>query len=152
MHMSLTFIGPAGSCELPWIQYALLYDNIEHHLKGKQQGAVFTELHRVGEALGGRSVTVSASGLASELQQAKPLCDLPGTQLALSLRTKTVLFNLLSEPSPCSSTELIGPRLRLPWVPSDMSSLGSIFEPVITRLLAITQDASDTDQVEIIDS
>ena len=98
------------------------------------------------------SLALAASGLASELQQAKPLCDLPGTQLALSLRTKTVLFNLLSEQSPCSSTELIGQRLRLPWVPPDMSNLGSIFDSVITRLLAITQGASDTDSVEIIDS
>lgn len=150
--MSLTFIGPAGSCELPWIQYALLYDNIEHHLKGKEPAATFIELHRVGEALGGRTVTVSATGLANELRQAQVLCDLSGDQLAISLRTKTVLFNLLTEQPPRSSTELVGPRLRLPWLPADITTLGSIFGPVIAHLLAITKEADDSDVVEVIDS
>lgn len=96
--MSLTLIGPAGSCELPWIQYALFQGNIEHHLKGPETGATFSELYHVSDAVGGPSIATSAARLHQELLAAQVLCDWPVEKLAISARTKAILFVPLADP------------------------------------------------------
>lgn len=150
--MSLTFIGPAGSCELPWIQYALLQDNVEHHLKGTETDAAFSELHHVGDAVGGPSVITSAARLHQELLAAQVLCDWSVEKLAISARTKAVLFDPLADLPVGVDTEALSPLQRLPGISPVSQTLGDVFGTLITMLLQITQGASTTDQLEIIDS
>jgi hypothetical protein len=148
--MSITFIGPSGSCEFPWVQYALLRDNVLHHFERSDVSASFSELHRIAEATGGRRVSASAARLREQIARAQALCILPIAKLAISAWTRAVLFPksgvLLS-----GSTELIGPQVSLPWVSGNPQTLGDIFGNVCSGLLEITKYATDSDVVEVID-
>lgn len=147
--MSMTFIGPAGSCEFPWIQYALLQDNVQHHFKQTRKPELFRELHRVGEALGGRTVTVSAARLREELSHAQALCIVPVEKLAISAQTQAVLS--VHERQAEAPTEPASPWQRLPWTIAEPRLLGDIFGNLVAGLLDITRGAGEADLVEIID-
>lgn len=69
--MSLCFTGPSGSVEQRWIVYALLRDNIEHHLENGRPGPAFEFIHSVGAALGGGTVVLNALRLRSEMGRAR---------------------------------------------------------------------------------
>ncbi len=148
--MSLTFIGPAGSCEFPWIQYAPLHDNVLHHFKYQEQEDKFCELHRAGEAVGGRAVRVSAMRLREELSQAQALCVVPVEKLAISAQTQAIL-SLQTDGRTDGLSELASPWLRLPWTIAEPRSLGDIFGNLVAVLLDITSGAKESDLVEIID-
>ena len=151
--MSMIFIGPSGSCEFPWIQYALLRDNITHYFGSKGRAGGFSELQRAGEALGGRAVTASAMRLREEMARAQALCLLTLDKLAISDRTKDVFFlHRMPAHPPFLSTQLAGLDLQLPWSGGEARSLGDVFGTLIESLLAITQGARDTDVVEVIDN
>jgi hypothetical protein len=47
--MSLAFSGPGGSLEVRWIVYALLRDNVQHHLEGGKPSAAFSAVHETSE-------------------------------------------------------------------------------------------------------
>lgn len=150
--MSMIFIGPAGSCEFPWIQYALLRDNIAHYFEQKGKGESFSELQRAGEALGGRAVTASALRLREEVSKAQALCLLTVDKLAISDHTKDVLFLHLMPAQPSlQSLQIDGFDLQLPWSGGEPRLLGDVFGNLIESLLAITQGAQDKDVVEVID-
>jgi len=148
--MSITFIGPAGSCEFPWVQFALLRDNVMHHFERCDVSVSFSELHRIAEATGGRKVTASAARLREQVARAQALCILPIAKLAISAWTKAVLLPksgmLLN-----SSTEIIGAQVSLPWVSGTPQTLGDIFGNVCSALLEITKYATESDVVEVID-
>ena len=148
--MSMTFIGPAGSCEFPWIQYALLHDNVLHHFKHTEEAVRFREIHRVGKALGGRTVTVSAMRLREELSHAQALCIVPVEKLAISAQTQAILSVQTAQQSD-GLPELKSPWLRLPWTIAEPRSLGDIFGNLVAGLLDITSGAKESDLVEIID-
>lgn len=151
--MSMIFIGPSGSCEFPWIQYALLRDNVAHYFGQKGKVEAFSELQRAGEALGGRAVTASALRLREEVSRAQALCLLTVDKLAISDRTKDVLFlHPMSAQPPSQPTQIVGSDLQRPWCGGEPRSLGDVFGNLIESLLAITQGAQDRDIVEVIDS
>ena len=148
--MSITFVGPAGSCEFPWIQYALLRDNVLHHL-GK--GAItqeFQEIYRIGDTLGGVQIVLSAQRLHDQVKQAQELFALDITCLAVSARTKAVISMDIDLPAG-PPTAIIGTSLNLPWLRDDMQTLGDVFGRLATKLLAITEGATETDVVEVMD-
>lgn len=151
--MSMTFIGPSGSCEFPWIQYALLRDTLLHHFGATEPRMAFSELERAGAALGSRSATTSALRLRREVERAQPLCLMASDKLAISDRTKDVLFlHCMPASPPRDGTHLVGTELHLPWVGDEARSLGDVFGNLVEALLDITRDAQDTDIVEVIDS
>lgn len=151
--MSMTFIGPSGSCEFPWIQYALLRDNVLHYFGATGTATTFSELQRAGEALGGRTVTASALRLREEVARAQALCLLPVDKLAISDRTRDILcLHLGPASSPKQPTQIVGLDLQLPWIGGELRSLGDVFGNLVEGLLEITRDAQDTDIVEVIDS
>lgn len=151
--MSLTFIGPSGTCEFPWIQYALLRDNLFHYFERTQSSGSFPELRRAGEALGGQTVTASAVRLRDEAARAQALCSLAVEKLAISSVTKYILLmHADPQPPPELPTEVVGLKIELPWLGGEAKSLGDVFGNLIAGLLDITRGANDTDQVEIIDS
>lgn len=149
--MSISFLGPRGSCEVPWIHYALLRDNVLHHLDHGTPSDTFSELYRVGQVLGGTNLFLRATKLDEELRQARTLCAEPIEQLALSARTRAVLT--LKEDLPSGPpTAIVGLGFGLPWLPRGAEKLGDVFGPLIDSLLAITQDASETDTIEVAES
>ncbi len=148
--MSIAFVGPAGSCEFPWIQYALLRDNILHHLGKGALTPEFQEVYRIGEALGGVQIVISAQRLHEQLKMAQELCALDISTLAVSARTKAVITMDIDLPAGPPTT-VIGVSLNLPWLSGDMQTLGDVFGRLVTKLLAITQGATETDVVEVVD-
>jgi hypothetical protein len=88
--VSLTFDGPGGSFERRWIVYAMLRDNVQHHLEGGEPTPAFQHLHQLGDALSSGSVSVPALALRGELERLAGLLERPLSQLAVSLRTRAV--------------------------------------------------------------
>ena len=56
-----------------------------------------------------------------------------------------------TDPELGTPTEIVGPRLRLPWTVAEPRSLGDIFGNLVTGLLEITRGAKESDTVEVID-
>lgn len=149
--MSITFIGPAGSCEFPWIRYALLRDSVLHHYDHGQMSPSFSELYRVGDALGGRRLSLPARNLRAQLTRAQALCMLSISNLAVSARTKAVI-GLTPDVQDGPVTQLIGPNLHRPWLSGELQTLGDVFGQLIRDLLQITSGSSLSDVVEVVDS
>jgi hypothetical protein len=149
--MSITFIGPSGSCEVPWIRYALLRDNILHHLDHGAPSAAFSEVYRISQVLGGKPLILPAIQLREEISRARSLCLVPIDQMAMSARTRAVLS--LEEDLPSvPPTFIVGSPTQLPWISGDPSRLGDIFGSLVESLLSLTRDATDTDTVEVLES
>jgi hypothetical protein len=150
--MSLCFAGPGGEVEQRWIVYALLRDNIQHHIERGRPTPAFEEIHRVAQALGGGQVTLSAIRLRSELERAQAsLGQRPISELAISVRTRAVLYGMWPLPE-TDSTIVVGadPRV-IPWLPSRDCTLDEVFGNLIRRLLAVSGNAREDDRVEVTD-
>jgi len=150
--MSLSFVGPKGSFEERWIVYAVLRDNVWHHLEGGKRTEAFAELYRMGEALGGAPVQVSAVALRAELQRAVDLLQRSGDDLALSVRTKSAFRVFFSSPPDGPETTLVRESSEaVPFLRGTPNTLDDVFGDLVEHLLAITEDAADGDTVEVID-
>lgn len=149
--MSLCFSSPRGEVEQRWIVYALLRDNVQHHLERGTQTPEFQELHRVAEALGGRRVTLNALRLRRELEKAQAsLSGRPIEQLAVSAHTRAAINGVW--PPDLEATTVVGPDARtIGWLRPEMRNLDQAFGPLIRRLLELTEDARDEDSIEVTD-
>jgi hypothetical protein len=150
--MSLSFLGPGGSFERRWIVYAMLRDNVQHHLEGGTPSPDFACLHALGEALVAGSVAVPALSLRSELMRARQLLDRPIDDLAISLKTRAA--HMLSFPPPEQrSTDLVSKVGGLPPFPLEgAGTLGDAFGSLVLELLRISEGASPSDVIEVVDS
>jgi hypothetical protein len=107
--MSLSFSSPAGAFEIRWIVYALLRDNVAHHLERGEPGGRFANLHRIAEALGGESISLPAVALHREaIAIEDELLALPVSQLAISASTRAVI-NLRWPEVTGPASEIVGP-------------------------------------------
>lgn len=150
--MSLSFVGPAGGIERRWIVFALLRDNVQHHLEAGTPSAAFEQLHSVTEALGGRSLEVPAKALRAEVQRAKKeLTELKIEQLAISMRTRAVIA--LDWPPPVHRETALARELdiQIPLLHGGEVTLDDVFGSLIDELLRITEGASDEDVVHVHD-
>ena len=150
--MSLSFIGPSGSYEVPWIRYALLRDNVLRHLDKDHYSQAFAALFRIGHALGGTEVRLSAKQLQEEAGRAHAgLAELPISELAISARTQAIieLETMLPAGPP---TYIIGPTAVAAWVAGGGGALGGGLKGVSPGLPAITANAQAGDVVEVYDT
>lgn len=150
--MSMTFIGNAGTCETPWIRFALLRDNILHHLDQGALSLQFVSIYTAAGALGGGSIKINAKALHSDMEKAAAgLLDIPANQLAISARTQAVIrFDSVLPIGP--PTTLLPADVSLPWVTANSQTLGDVFGGLVRDLLRITENAGELDSVEVIDS
>ena len=149
--MSLSFVGPGGSFETPWIRYAILRDNVIHHLDAKCPSLRFVCLYTMAAALGGSRVAVNARQLSEETSVImKELSPIPSSHLAISARTQAVLrFEpMLPVNSP---TELLPSSVSLPWLDTGAETLGVLFKNLLLNLERITEGANELDTVEVFD-
>lgn len=149
--MSISLLGPRGAYEFPWIRYALLRDNILHHLEQGAFTSSFSETYKIGTVLGGAPVFLSASRLREESNQAQALCLLPIGKLAISARTLAVLRfeSTLPEGPP---TRIIGAELKLPWLASNAQHLADVFGDLVTALLHLTEGATAESVIEVVET
>lgn len=146
--MSICFIGPGGSCEYPWIRYALLRDNVLHHLEGGEPSQSFSALYSIAGALRGASISVSAQKIREELERAKGLLELPVEQLAISARTQAVIS--MERQLPIGGpTFVVGPSLSLPWISQWTTTLDGVFGSLTREILRITENSSPQDVLEV---
>ena len=150
--MSLFFKGRTGGVEQRWIVYALLRDNIMHHLEGGAPSPKFALVHSITEALGGKTIKLNARALHDELSVARRgLAHLPLKQLAISARTLAVL-NLVWPPPEQGETMLVDEHTgTVPLLELRGESLQAVFGTLMDELLTMTQKASAEDVVEVID-
>lgn len=152
--MSLSYTTSKGSYEQRWIIYAMLRDNVQHHLEGGKPTSSFSEIHAIAQALGGSQVVVSASRLRNELLRAKTdLCPRPLDQLAISLRTRSVLALQWPPPEHRATSLLKESGETVPLLgdlPSN-STLDDVFGSLVEGLLRITADCGPDDTVQVVD-
>jgi len=149
--MSFCFDGPGGALEQRWIVYALLRDNVQHHLEGGHATEAFRSLYRVADALGGTRVVLSARELHAELERAKPsLIGRPISELAISSRTRAVI-DCTWPPPRDQVTEIVGTDFAaaVAWLPAGVDRLDQVFGHLIRSLIEITQGAKPDDVVEV---
>jgi hypothetical protein len=149
--MSFCFDGPRGSLEQRWIVYALLRDNVQHHLEGGQATDAFQCLYRVADALGGTRVVLPARQLHAEMERAKAaLLSRPIVDLAISSRTRAVIDCTWPPPSN-QVTEVLGSDFgaAVAWLPAEIDRLDQVFGHLIRSLIEITEGAKVDDVVEV---
>jgi hypothetical protein len=152
--MSLCFEGPRGSVEQPWIAYALLRDNVQHHLEGGRPSPAFAATHAIADALGGSRVLLKARTLHAELETARrALAGRPIADLAIGPRTRSVVDRTWP-PGGSGETALLGDeRSRVvPWLSPSATTLDQVFGPFIRSLLDVTADCGEDDAVEVWDA
>jgi hypothetical protein len=152
--MSLCFEGPKGSVEHPWIAYALLRDNVQHHLEGGRPGPAFSATHAIADALGGSRVLLKARTLHEELETARvALAGRPISELAIGPRTRSVVDRTWP-PGGSGETTLLGEDRSkvVPWLPPAATTLDQVFGPFVRSLLEITADCGEDDAVEVWDA
>lgn len=148
----MSFTGPKGWIEQRWIVYALLRDNVQHHLEGGAPSKDFEALHSFASVLGGARVCVSAARLRDELTRAKrDLCARPIDDLAISLRTRSVIALSWPPPDRVETSLVKDSSSSIPMLGGNARSLDDVFGHLVDGLLRITEGASDVDVVEVND-
>jgi len=149
--MSISFTGPKGWVEQRWIVYAMLRDNVQHHLEDGSPSGQFECVHAVAEVLGGKNVKISAKKLHAELERAQALLARPIDDLAISLRTRSVIA--LHWPPPDRRETILAKEWegRVPMLSGTAETLDDVFGHLVEGLLEITDGASDTDIVDVMD-
>lgn len=150
--MSLMFSGPKGTIERRWILYALLRDNVQHHLEGGTPGARFGAIHGVVEALGGRRTRINARELHAQAVSARDqLLHRPIDQLAIGARTRAVVSREVPRVD-ANTTALVPPGQTYGIVVLEgAKTLDDVFGPFVNELVAMTEGAGDDDFVEVSD-
>jgi hypothetical protein len=148
--MSLSFVGPNGSFETRWIVFALLRDNVQHHLEGGEPSGRFPAIHGITAALGG-TASVDAVALRTEAELAHDaLVERPADDVAISARTAAVAA--MTWPPRATGTWLLEGAPIPTWSGPPPRTLGNLFGTLLDSILAITAGANAGDVVEIIDS
>jgi hypothetical protein len=149
--MSLSYVGPKGSFEERWIVFALLRDNVQHHIEGGTRTEAFGAVYSISEALGGGQVKIDARALNEQVTRAKVLLARPVDDLAISLLTKTAI-HLLWPPRGEHETALVKDTMdSVPGVQRDARTLHDVFGDFVEQLLSITDGAAAGEVVEVID-
>jgi hypothetical protein len=149
--MSLSFVGPKGGAEHRWIEFALLRDNVLHHLEGGTMGTAFPTLHRITDALGGKEVELNAAELNAELVRAKEaLAQRPASELAISTRTRSVVERLWPIP-PGAETALLSATPSSNLLTGREQVMGDVFGVLLDDLLRITEGAGPTQKLKVLD-
>jgi len=150
--MSLMFQGPGGSFERRWIVYAMLRDNVQHHLEGGTPSSAFSRVHGLGDALTGTEVVVPALELRNELEHLHGVLERPIADLAVSLRTRAA--HSLRFPLPAERNTVLAAAID--WEPpfplKGAATLGDAFGSLVSELLRITEGAKAGDVVRVVDS
>lgn len=149
--MSLMFAGPGGSFEARWMVYAMLRDNVQHHMEKGVPSARFACLHQVSRALGGGSVTLDAATLAEELSALKEVMALPVADLAVSTRTRAAITLQWPPPAEEGTTLLRDTDIKVPLLHAEVKQLGDVCAPFVSQLQAIIKGGDAGATVEVRD-
>lgn len=148
--MSLIFSGPGGSTERRWITYALLRDNLQHHLEDGEPGSKFPTIHALADALSSVKATVSSNDLREEIERAQALCARPASDLALSARTVAVISHRWPMPDDVATRPASEWGIDLPMA-HGAETLGDVFGGFLEDLQRIVGTEGDA-PVEVIDN
>ena len=150
--MSLAFHGPSGSFERRWIVYAMLRDNVQHHLEHGTRGTEFPHLHALGEALIRGEVSVPALELRRELERVSDMLRRPIEDLAVSVRTRSI--QMLRFPVPTKGETVLASDIgwEAPFPLEGAPTLDDAFGSLVAELLRVTDAATDSDLVTVVDT
>lgn len=153
--MSLSFVGPGGAFERPWIVSALFRDSVQHHLQGGLPSDSYACIHRMGEALGtgNEGITLPASAVHAETTSARAaLAGLPASALAMSIRTRAVVTASFPLPAVRGTALVSSLGWHVPFPVEGAATLRDIFGSFMDELLHVTQDAPEGAVLQVIDT
>jgi len=147
----LLLTGPSGSGRISWNAYAMLRDNVQHHLEGGVPSARFRALHALERAVDRGTHRVDAARLRGEIMGAwYGLVKLGVDEAAISFRTRSIMTGC---PTPPVRRGTARPRLtgwNLPIsASSDEPSLVRHVLGLVVTVLRITETAVDGDVVVV---
>lgn len=144
--MSFLFVGPKGSFEVRWITFALLRDNVQHHI-----GDEPTPLNEVSAAMGSGRAELSAAALNAVATAARDaLIARSMDELAVSERTLSVL-SFRVPPSSTGATVLAREVGGVSFIDPRAKVLGDVFGNLLKNLIEITEGAVEGELVEVRD-
>jgi hypothetical protein len=150
--MSLAFHGPSGSFERRWIVYAMLRDNVQHHLEHGTRSTEFSHLHTLGEALIRGEVSVPALELRRELERVGDVLRRSIEELAVGVRTRSIQMVRLPLPTEGETVLASSIGWEAPFPLEGALTLDDAFGSLVAELLRITDAATDSDVVSVADS
>lgn len=150
--MSLIFLGPAGSFERRWIVYAMLRDNVQHHLEHGKPSTSFGALHAIGGALREGRVAVPAEQLREEMVRAQALLSKSVSEFAVSLRTRAVCTMSFPVPELRDTVLAALAGWTVPFPVAGAESLDDLFGSLVRELMRVTEGAKPGDVIEIVDA
>lgn len=149
--MSLTFLGPGGSFERRWIVYAMLRDNVQHHLEHGEPSPEFAALHAIGDALASGEISVSAVTLRAEIERARELLARPIEDFAVSYRTRAV-YSFMVQPREAGTLLASEAEWTIPFSTEGAKTLGDLFGTLVEELMRVTNGAKAADEVKVLDT
>jgi len=148
--VSLTFLMPRGGFETRWIVYALLRDNVQHHLEGGCSSQAYAAIHSIAAALGGKRISVPAHQLRDEAGRAlDALGERNISELAIGGRTEAAIS--LAWPPHAVDTRILGDSVLALGL-GEPRTLGEVFGTLLRAIVDGTKDATIYDVVEVVDT
>jgi hypothetical protein len=150
--MSLSFTTDTGAVEIRWIIYALIRDNVQHHLEAGAPASRFETLHQISAALGGPSVSLPAARLADEMATVeRDLLARPIADLAITARTRAVSHLQWPEVTGPDS-EVVGPLEILGALTHGAKTLDDVFGETVRDLRELAAGAGTDRAVLVTDT
>ncbi len=149
--MRLLLTGPSGSARISWNLYAMLRDNVQHHLEEGAPSARFRALHALEQAIDRGTHQVNAARLRGEVMGAwYGLSKLGVGEAAVSFRTRSIMTGCPAPPVQRGTAKrrLTGWSLPVP-ASKEEPSLVEHALGFVLAVLRITETAVDGDVVVV---
>lgn len=149
--MIIRFSGPLGGFRTGAEQVLLLRDNVQHHLQGGVPSPEYPRIHAMADVVfAAGPATFPAADLWSELTRAfRRLEHLEYRELAMSIRTRAILTHTRALPAVRGTALVRMTGWRVPMATAGVSTLGELFQSLLTRLDIFTDAGRAPWNVEI---
>lgn len=138
--MIIRFSGPSGGFPAGAEQALLFRDNVQHHLQGGIPTPGYPLIHTIADAVCLAATTsASAAGLWDEVSHAfQRIRHLEYRELAMSIRTRAILTNTPVLPAVRGTALVRLTGWQVPMATAGVSTLGELFQGLVTRLEIFT--------------
>lgn len=151
--MSLSFVAKNRAFERRWIVYALLRDNVQHHIEHSSPDPRVSVIHAIAGALGKDQLELDAIQLRDALLLVRQEVLTKGIEeLAVSVRTRAVSTGAYPPPSSTETALVNSMEWSPPFQLQGAKTLDDVLGSFVDELLQVIGPPTEGDTVKIIDS